>query len=251
MRMWVAGPITVQFWWKVSSATNHGILSFSAGGTVLTNISGEVDWQQCTVSVPAGNQILQWTYAKDGSAAAGQDAAWVDQLQLIPQPPVISTQPISQIVVGPTNVALNVGVTGTPPLVYRWWKDGSLVSGANAASLVLLNVVRTNSGTYWVVVTNAASSVISSNAVLEIHVPQSLGTPTFQPDGSIVLSSTDAGGGQLSSADLANLQVQASTNLVDWMTLSNALVLTNGVIQLQDADAANASMRYYRILESW
>ena len=251
MRMWIGGPITVQFWWKVSSATNHGVLSFSAGGTVLTNISGEVDWQPCTVSVPAGNQILQWTYAKDGSAAAGQDAAWVDQLQLIPQPPVISTQPASQNVVGPTNVVFNVAVTGTPPLVYRWWKDGSLVPGGNAASLVLLNAMRTNSGTYWVVVTNVASGVTSSNAVLDVRVPQLLSVPVFQPDGSILLTSTDSGGGQLALTDLANLQVQVSTNLVDWMTLSNALVLTNGAIQLQDAGATNSPMRFYRILENW
>jgi hypothetical protein len=251
MRMWVAGPVTVQFWWKVSSATSHGVLSFTAGGTVLTNISGEMDWQQCTVGVPAGNQILQWTYAKDGSAAAGQDAAWVDQLQLIPQPPVISTQPASQDVVGPANVVLNVGVTGTPPLVYRWWKDGSLVPGANAASLTLLNAVRTNSGAYRVVVTNTANSVTSSNAVLDVRVPQLLGTPAFQPDGNILLSSTDVGGGQLSSADLANFQVQVSTNLVDWMTLSNGLTLTNGVIQLQDPGATNSAARYYRIFENW
>jgi alpha-tubulin suppressor-like RCC1 family protein len=251
MRMWIAGPVTVQFWWKVSSAASHGVLSFTAGGTVLTNISGEVDWQQCTVGVPAGNQILKWTYAKDGSAAAGQDAAWVDQLQLIPQPPVISTQPASQDVVGPTNVVLNIGVTGTPPLTFRWWKDGSLVPGANAASLTLLNAVRTNSGTYRVVVTNTANSVTSSNAVLDVRVPQLLGTPAFQPDGSILLSSTDVGGGQLSSADLANFQVQVSTNLVDWMTLSNGLTLTNGVIQLQDPGATNSAARYYRILENW
>jgi alpha-tubulin suppressor-like RCC1 family protein len=254
MRLWIGGPITVQFWWKVSSAANHGVLSFSASGVVLTNISGEVDWQQCTVIVPAGNQILQWTYAKDGAAAAGQDAGWVDQLQLIPQPPVISTQPVSQNVVGPTNVVLNVGVTGTPPLTFRWWKDGSLVPGANAASLVLLNAVRTNSGTYRVVVTNAAStanSVTSSNAVLDVRVPQLLGSPAFQPDGSILLSATDVGGGQLTSADLVNLQVQVSTNLVDWLTLPNALVLTNGAIQLQDAGTTNSPMRFYRILENW
>ena len=249
MRMWVAGPITVQFWWKVSSAANHGILSFSTGGTVLTNISGEVDWQQCTVSVPAGNQILQWTYSKDGSGSAGLDAAWVDQLQLIPQPPVISTQPAGQNVVGPTNVVLNVGVTGTPPLVYRWWKDGSLVPGANAASLALLNAVRTNSGTYWVVVTNAAATVTSSNAVLVVRVPQLLATPAFQPDGSILLFSTDAGGGLLSPSGLANFEAQVSTNLVDWMTLTNALSLTNGTLQLQDTGQSNSPSRFYRLLE--
>ncbi|HEX7576638.1 MAG TPA: hypothetical protein VF430_01230, partial [Verrucomicrobiae bacterium] len=109
----------------------------------------------------------------------------------------------------------------------------------------------TNSGTYRVVVTNAANSVTSSNAVLDVRVPQLLGTPTFRPDGSILLSSTDVGGGQLTSADLANFQVQVSTNLVDWMMLSDGLTLTNGEIQLQDAGVTNLPMRFYRILENW
>lgn len=251
MRMWVEGPVTVSFWWKVSSAADHGTLSFSAGSVVLTNISGEVDWQQCTVDVPSGNQILQWTYAKDGEPAAGQDAGWVDQLQLIPQPPTISLNPASQSVVGPTNVALNVVASGTPPMTYRWWKDGALVPGAAASSLTLLNAGRTNSGTYWLVITNAAGNVTSSNAVLDVRVPQKLSTPTLQPDGTLLLASGDADGGPLSAADLANLQVQVSTNLVDWTTLPGAITLTNGMIQLQDDQGTNALMHFYRILENW
>jgi hypothetical protein len=254
MRMWVAGPVAVKFWWKVSSATNHGVLSFSAGGTVLTNISGEVDWQQCTLAIPPGNQILQWTYAKDGSAAAGQDAAWVDQLQVTNLPPTLLTQPqpASQDVLGGTNVTYNVTAIGTQPLIYFWKKDGnSVASGLNKTNFVLTNVTRYDSGSYSVFVTSPYGNATSSNAVLKVHVPQVLSAPAFQPDGSILLSSTDAGSGQLAFADLANLQVQVSTNLVDWTTLSNALVLTNGAIQLQDADAANALMRFYRIVENW
>jgi hypothetical protein len=254
MRMWVAGPVAVKFWWKVSSATNHGVLSFSAGGTVLTNISGEVDWQQCTLAIPPGNQILQWTYAKDGSAAAGQDAAWVDQLQVTNLPPTLLTQPqpASQDVLGGTNVTYNVTAIGTQPLIYFWKKDGnSVASGLNKTNFVLTNVTRYDSGSYSVFVTSPYGNATSSNAVLKVHMPQVLSAPAFQPDGSILLSSTDAGSGQLAFADLANLQVQVSTNLVDWTTLSNALVLTNGAIQLQDADAANALMRFYRIVENW
>jgi hypothetical protein len=255
MRMWVAGPVTVKFWWKVSSETNHDFLNFSAGGTVLTNISGEADWQQCTVSVPAGNQILQWTYAKDGSAAAGQDAGWVDQLQITPIPPSILTQPqpVSQDVQGGTNVTVtyNVAAFGTPPINYLWKKDGITVAVGSNTNFIMSNVGRTNSGVYSVFVFSPYGNVTSSNAVLNVHVPQLLGTPNFLPDGSITLSSSDADGGQLTTADLANLQVQVSTNLVDWMTLSNALVLTNGEIQLQDAGATNSPMRFYRILENW
>jgi alpha-tubulin suppressor-like RCC1 family protein len=255
MRTWVAGPVKVEFWWKVSSATNHGVLSFSAGGNVLTNISGEVDWQPCTLVVPPGNQILQWTYSKDGSAAAGQDAAWVDQLQITPIPPSILTQPqpASQDIVGGTNVVVAYTVTayGTPPMNYLWEKDGITVASGSNTNFTMTNVSRTNSGTYSVFVFGPYGNATSSNAVLNVRVPQLLEAPTFQPGGSMLLSSTDADGGQLTSADLAHFQVQASTNLVDWTTLSNALVLTNGAIQLQDADAANALMRYYRILENW
>ncbi|HEY4984405.1 MAG TPA: hypothetical protein VIJ24_05030 [Verrucomicrobiae bacterium] len=45
-----------------------------------------------------------------------------------------------------------------------------------------------------------------------------------------MLTSTDVGGGILSAADLANLEVQVSTNLVDWATLPDALTLANGAI---------------------
>jgi hypothetical protein len=80
-------------------------------------------------------------------------------------------------------------------------------------------------------------------------VPQLLGTPTFLPDGSISLASADAGGGQLSLSDLTNFEAQVSTNLVDWETLSNALSLTNGTLQLQDSGQTNSPMRFYRLIE--
>jgi alpha-tubulin suppressor-like RCC1 family protein len=255
MRTWVAGAVTVKFWWKVSSATNHGVLSFSAGGVVLTNISGEVDWQPCAVTVAQGNEILQWTYSKDGAAAAGQDAGWVDQLQIVPVPPQIlaQPQPSSQEVVGGTNlnVSYSVAALGTPPLNFSWRRDGGAILTGPFTNLTLTGVSRADSGTYSVEVISPYGSATSSNAVLLVHVPQLLGTPVLQPDGSIVLTTTDADGGQLSATDLTNCQVQVSTNLVDWTTLSNALVLTNGTVQLQDAGASNAPTRFYRILENW
>ena len=256
MRTWVYGPTTAKFWWKVSSATNHGILSFSSGSTVLTNVSGEADWRQVSVNIPPGGQILKWTYAKDGAAAAGLDTAWVDQLQITNIRPSILTQPVSQTVVGGTNVsaAFTVTVAGTPPFNYRWNKDGNVLvlhTNASADSLTFTNVTRTNSGVYFVVVTNLAGSATSSNAILDVHVPQLLGAPAVQPDGSLAFSATDADGGLISSNVFANLQLQASTNLVDWTTLPNALNYSNGLIYVQDSDATNSADRFYRILENW
>ena len=253
MRMWVAGPVSVSFWWKVSSETNHDFLSFSAGGVLLTNISGESGWQQCMVVTPPGNQILQWTYAKDASGAAGQDAGWVDQLVITPIAPSIITQPVGGNVSGGTNVTFTFTVTafGTPPLTYQWQQDGNLLSSGPSSNYILSNLTRGNSGNYNVVVTNIAGNVTSSNATLMVHVPQLLSAPTFNPDGTITFTSSDSDGSALSSSDVSHLQVQVSSNLVDWVTIPGALTLTDGMLQMQDPGATNAPTRYYRILENW
>jgi hypothetical protein len=169
-------------------------------------------------------------------------------------PPVILTQPqpASQTVLGGTNVnvSYNVSATGTPPLTYFWRKDGNTVtSGLNKTNFTLAGVVRADSGTYSVFITSPYGNATSSNAVLTVRVPQLLGTPTFQPDGSISLASTDAGGGNFSLSNLTNFEAQVSTNLVDWETLSNALSLTNGTLQLQDSGQTNSPMRFYRLIE--
>jgi alpha-tubulin suppressor-like RCC1 family protein len=251
MRMWVAGPVTVSFWWKVSSEANHDFLTFSAGSLVLTNISGETGWQQCTLTMPPGNQLLQWTYSKDANGTAGEDAGWVDQVVIAPVAPSIVTQPAGTNILGGANVTLNVLATGTPPLTYRWLKDGSVVSSGLSSSYSLLNLTRSNSGVYSVIVTNVAGSMTSSNAVLAVHVPQHLSVPIFQFDGTLGFTSSDVDGGALSQSNLANLHVETSSNLVDWVTLPNALTLTNGVLQIQDPTIPIPTDCFYRIIENW
>jgi M6 family metalloprotease-like protein len=83
----VAGAGALSFWWKVSSETNFDFLRFYLDGVEqagITGISGEVDWQQKTLAVPAGTHTLRWTYSKDGSNNAGADAAWLDQVVFAP-----------------------------------------------------------------------------------------------------------------------------------------------------------------------
>jgi len=257
MRLWLSGPFTVSFWWKVSSETNHDFLSLSINGVLQTNISGETGWQQCTVDVLAGPQMLVWTYAKDGSGSAGLDAGWVDQIAISPARLAILTQPTDKTVQGGSNVTFTVLATGIPPLLYVWQKydltqqNASTVFASGNPSYTLSNVTRANSGTYHVMVLNQGGSVTSSNVVLTVHVPQLLGTPVLQPDGSLLLTSGDADGGTLHAGDVANLQALVSTNLVDWIPLPGALTLVNGQLQLQDPAAIGSAARFYRIVENW
>jgi hypothetical protein len=90
----------------------------------------------------------------------------------------------------------------------------------------------------------------SSNAVLTVHVPQLLAVPRIQPDGLILLVFSDADGGRLTAENLLHLEVQVSSNLVDWMALPGALTLHNGSLELQAATVAKGA-RFYRIVESW
>jgi uncharacterized repeat protein (TIGR01451 family) len=76
----VYGPGTLSFWWKVSSEAGSDFLNFLTNGVVVTNISGEVGWQQQTFAVVPGSNVLEWSYTKNGSVSSGSDAGWLDQV---------------------------------------------------------------------------------------------------------------------------------------------------------------------------
>jgi len=79
-------PTSVQmlkFYWKVSSETNYDYLKFYLDGTLQYQISGNVDWQQKTYTLPPGTHLLRWTYAKDVSISSNSDCGWVDKVELV------------------------------------------------------------------------------------------------------------------------------------------------------------------------
>lgn len=79
----VLGPANLSFWWKVDSEPGYDFLTFEVDNNrPFEPISGNVDWQQKTVPIPAGTHTIRWTYAKDQTAPAGADAGWVDQVVL-------------------------------------------------------------------------------------------------------------------------------------------------------------------------
>ena len=79
----VQGPATVSFWWKVDSEATFDFLTVELDGIQpFTGISGDIDWQQRTINIPAGTHTLQWHYSKDESVSERQDAAWIDQLTI-------------------------------------------------------------------------------------------------------------------------------------------------------------------------
>jgi hypothetical protein len=247
----VTGPGTLTFWWKVSSEEGYDFLNFYEDNTntPLARISGEVDWQQESFAVASGTHLLEWIYAKDASVSAGQDAGWLDQVVFTPDPPIIALQPLSQTNGMGSSATFQAAASGAPALNFQWLKNGTNLPNAQSAILTLTNLTRRDSGAYALQVSNASGSTTSSNATLIVIVPQRLGAPAFLPDGGFGFVSGDADGGLLLPGDLAGFEAQASTNLADWVTLTNALKLTNGQLELHDADSTNHAMRFYRVLE--
>jgi hypothetical protein len=89
-------------------------------------------------------------------------------------PPTITMQPTNEALAVGTTATLTVTAIGTTPLSYQWQVNGTNlvngghISGATTDALKISNAQTNNNGSYTVVVTNIAGSVISSNAMLTI-----------------------------------------------------------------------------------
>ena len=171
----ITGPGTVTFWWKVSSQVSKDLLTFYVNGTSKSVISGEVDWQQASFAIGSGSQTLLWTYLKNSSTSSGQDRGWVDEFRFVPSPATITTQPLGQLVDQGSNATFTVVAGGTPPFTYQWRFNGTNLAGATAATLTVPNVQPEQAGNYSVIVGNAAGSVASANALLQVNLLVPLG----------------------------------------------------------------------------
>ncbi|MDA1274719.1 MAG: immunoglobulin domain-containing protein [Verrucomicrobia bacterium] len=83
----------------------------------------------------------------------------------------ITQQPVSQKVLAGGNVTLSVVAEGAGPLTYEWSVNGVAIPGAVSANLQLNAVEAILSGGYTVVVKNAAASVTSAPAQLDVVAP--------------------------------------------------------------------------------
>ena len=204
------GPGLLTFWWKVSSQTNADFLRLYNNGLELLRISGEVGWQQRTVYVGGGSNVLTWEYAKDGALSVGQDAGWLDQVVYAPGgfAPVITTLPSTQVGTTGGQADFGVAAVGTPPLRYQWQCNGLDLPGATNVFLTVTNIQSANLGYYRVLVSNPYGLAVSSNAVLT----EAWGTAA----GSPFLAFTNGG--------------SAAWFVEDWWTYLSLEALQSGVI---------------------
>ena len=194
----VTGPGTLTFWWKVSSEAGGDFLSFrfyGQAGDAVPAISGEVDWVQKTVTVPAGRQTLYWLYDKNGSVAGGSDAAWLDQVVFTPHQPeeIAIEQPVGTPLNNGTIVDFGTQLSGSPTTPKTFTIKNTGDSSLNISGVSTIGV---QSGDFTVNTTGMLTSIpaASQTTFTVTFTPGALGGRT----GFLQVVSDDADEGTLS-----------------------------------------------------
>ncbi|WP_103068590.1 C10 family peptidase [Aquimarina sediminis] len=70
----------IKFDYKVSSERNYDFLIFKIDGEEKNRWSGDIDWNEVSYTVNAGDHVLTWIYKKDYSVSSGSDCVWLDNI---------------------------------------------------------------------------------------------------------------------------------------------------------------------------
>jgi hypothetical protein len=119
----------------------------------------------------------QYLVAVDGVAGA-RGVAWLNYSLNTNQPaqaPTITGASSSIVVPQGATVAMTAPVTGAPPLVFTWRKDGVVIPGFNTSPLVLANVTTDATANYSFAVTNDLGGPAQSSIGLTV-IPQPICT---------------------------------------------------------------------------
>jgi len=147
------------------------ILSWSTSGATQLSIApsvGDVTGLASKNVSPASTT----TYTLTARNAAGQTVTATTSVTVNPAPavPVISSQPQGAAVTEGQAATFAVSATSVTTLGYQWRRNGSAISGATSRTYTTPATTVADSGVrFSVVVTNAAGSVTSSDALLTVN----------------------------------------------------------------------------------
>ena len=169
---------------------------------------------------------------------AQQVAALKNSYSAAPQAGMPVALPSNTVYAG-TTVSLAVNVVGTPPYQYQWQKNGTNIPSASSPTLVLSNIMVADSGTYDVLVSNAAGTNASPTLSVSVN-PASSPFFSTQPTPAIITSYV---GGLVTFTAAVNgtlpIQLQWQHNGVN---IPNATFPNLTLAALQTGSAGNYSL---------
>jgi hypothetical protein len=168
------------------------------------------------------------------------DASWTLTLlgEVTPtpsRPPTITKQPANQTAIAGTRVTFPAEAVGTGSPGFQWQFNQTNIPGATAAGFTLADAQPSNAGNYRIVVSDGGGAAFSWPASLTVLVPVSSTSASLTSNGLVSVRLTGDVG--------TRFQIETSTNLVNWSTLT---VLTNLVGSVQFSEAPTDACRFYR-----
>jgi hypothetical protein len=190
----IAPTILTQPVAQVVVAGNTAIFSVTASGVPTPT----VQWQFNGTNI-AGASSSSYTNNNTQPANAGAYRAAItnvagglvssNAMLIVQAPPSIVVAPSNQTLVVGTDAPFSVTATGTAPLYYQWYFNGTNIPGATSNVLTIASAQPGNAGNYTVGVTNSVGAATSPPATLNILTPASIVTP---PASRTVISGSNA-----------------------------------------------------------
>ena len=208
-----AGPFTYQ-WRKGATA-----ISNATGQTLALSNVQPGDAGDYSVVVTSGAETAASAPAKLTVSAA----------------PTISEPPKSQAGFVGTAVSFNVVAGGTAPLAYQWFFNGQPIAGATDSALTIPQVQTDSVGSYAVLVSNSAGSVVSDVALLTSR--QIVSDPQKGINGFQFRISVPEG---------KQARLQVSTDLATWTDLTPTPI--TGTADIQDTQLGASQLKFYRVV---
>ena len=154
--------------------------------------------------------------------------------------PTITTQPTNKTISAGSPASFTVAAMGLPDPAYQWRKNGTNIYGATNTTFVIATSKVGDNGTYSVIVSNSAGTMISSNAVLTIPTVSMTLIPAFT-NGMLNLSWP---------ANQTGFRLEAQTNALNnglttnWQTIANSSATNQITIPLN----ATTGSVFYRLI---
>jgi hypothetical protein len=162
--------------------------------------------------------------------------------------PAITDQPASQTVTRDSTVTLSVGSLGSNPLAYQWYFSNLLFATTSSGSLTLADVQTTNTGSYYVVVTNYLGAVTSSVAILTVEPYNLYTTNVLKFDSALLSGANFIFSFTAVSNQSYTVQYQSVLGGSAWQKLRDVVAApTNRVVWLTNSFSA-AQNRFFRLV---
>jgi hypothetical protein len=231
----------------------------------ITNVVAIAAGSAHSVALKAEGTVVAWGDNSSGqtnvpiglSHAVAISARDLSSLALLRGeiPPLISYQPVGGTVPPGGSIYSVCLAQGSLPLTYQWRHDGTNI--ARTSTVLSFNPAQqSQSGAYSVVVSNAFGSQESSNAIWVVSSSTNLQLvlrlvagpvplPSLNPQFEVI--ALDSSGTTFLPAQGTSLQLESSPDLQSWTFNPGGLILTNGLLLIQDPNAGAVSHRFYRV----